>query len=154
MPITPQKGFVLLLSLLILLILSISVSSTVNSLFIDKKIVANQRSQWLAMEAAESSLREAEAWLTAQTIEPIDLNTADQQGCVTEDSAWWKNNATASQTTPDSYYRIEAYDRIEDVLITAQVQDSDSRFFLSYYRNGTQQPQQPSGVAKFLCPPF
>lgn len=136
-----QKGLVLLLSLLILLILSISVSSAINALLLDKKVVSNQRSHFMAMEAAESSLREAEAWLNVQTMQPIaSANAQDgvwtrkshvnqDQCAINRELSWWQNNANASQTADNSYYLIEAYDNIKDSLITAQEDDTDSRFF-------------------------
>jgi len=139
MRIHQQKGLVLLLSLLILLILSIAVSSSVNTLLIDKKVVSNQRSQFVAMEAAESSLREAETWLNSQTIQPIAASTqqgvwtrdsaVNQDKCATHDATWWKNNGIPSQTNSNSYYLIEEYDTIEDNLISKQNTDTEFRVF-------------------------
>jgi len=165
MLIKQQQGLVLLLSLLILLILSISVSSAINALLLNTKAVSNQRSQFIAMEAAESSLRAAETWLNVQTIQPIASNNA-QDGVLTRNSAvncaknnlnWWKNNATASQITANSYYLIEAYDTIEDSLLTEQEGDTESRFFyritaMAYSSRSSQVVLQSLFARRFIDP--
>jgi type IV pilus assembly protein PilX len=167
MQLNQQKGLVLLLSLLILLILSIAVSSSVNTLLIDKKVVSNQRSQFTAMEAAESSLREAEIWLNAQTIQPIAASAqqgvwtrdsaVNQDKCAIHNSTWWQSNGITSQTTANSYYLIEEYDNIEDSLITAQNTDTESRLFyritaMAHSRRSSQVVLQSLFARRFIDP--
>lgn len=139
-----QYGMVLVLSMLLLLLLSLAVSRSVNTLLIDEKVVVNQRSQLIAFEAAESALRAGEQWLLAQTTLPIVIsNAANTSGAVwsrgsfdTEDGClesynlnWWKDNATAVNPLDSSYYLIEYYDQVEDSVITAQPEQTQSRVF-------------------------
>ncbi len=139
-----QYGMVLVLSMLLLLLLSFAVSRSVNTLLIDEKVVVNQRSQLIAFEAAESALRAGEKWLLAQTAVPIVISDASNiSGAVwsrgsfdTEDGClenynlnWWKNKAIAVNQLDSSYYQIEYYDQVEDSVITAQPEHTQSRVF-------------------------
>ena len=132
-----HKGMVLLLVLILIIILSITVSSTVNSLLIDEKVIINQQEKLMALQAAESVLREAEQWLNAQVTQPLDniwirdapLQTTDkiQQWCLVRDNTWWQQHGNPSQIIANHYYVLEQYERIADSALTGNPDDTEQR---------------------------
>ena len=150
-----QTGAVLITSLILLLVLTIAISSNVNNILIEEKVVSNQRDRLIAMEAAESALREAEAWVGAQTSEPngtIDgsanvwstdapkESSNSNEWWLEKDSDWWETNATKanfSGATKEPYYLIEDYAYVQDSLVTGQQKDERGRNFYRITAKGT-----------------
>ncbi len=58
-----QKGSVLIISLLLLLVATILGLSSMQNTIIEEKMAGNLRHNYVAFQAAESALREAEQWL-------------------------------------------------------------------------------------------
>jgi type IV pilus assembly protein PilX len=64
-PVTRQHGAILIVSLLMLLVMTLIGVTAVSTTTLEEKMAGNARQRQLAFQAAESALREAEAWLTA-----------------------------------------------------------------------------------------
>ncbi len=79
-----QSGAILVVSLVMLLVLMILGVSSMGTVILEEKMVGNMRDQDLAFQAAEASIREAETWIQALNILPID--------CVAAPCSVWKKN--------------------------------------------------------------
>jgi len=96
-----EKGAVLIISLIILLTMTLIGLVAMQNTSLEEKMAGNMRDQDLAFQAAESSLRDAEDWITSQAYEPT-ANTSGSHGVWTLNSAsttvpWWEDsNAWAS----------------------------------------------------------
>lgn len=119
---TKQRGAVLLISLVMLLIITLLAVSSMREVTLEERIVGNQRNQQAAFNGAESALREGEKRLTLR-IEPAEP-TADCQNasglCVMNsaptslhinDWSWWLSGANAmaysgSNTTTSGLSRL------------------------------------------------
>lgn len=150
-----QTGAVLITVLILLLVLTISISANVNNILIEEKVVTNQRDRLIAMESAESALREAETWVGTQITEPI--GTVDGSGNIwstdaaketsesnewwlDKDADWWENNASKadfSGATKEPYYVIEDYAYVQDSLVMGQQKDNRGRNFYRITAKGT-----------------
>ncbi len=146
-PPAKQKGVVLIMSLVLLFVLSVAVSTNINAILVEEKVVINQKDRFLAMEAAESALREAEAKITQQqnepsatfsdgsklftTDEPKNLNDT-REWCVERNANWWKTQATEASftgVTVKPRYVIEDYEHVQDSLVIGQQKDDLGREF-------------------------
>ena len=68
-----ERGAVLIVGLLLLLVMTIIGVSSMQTTLLEEKMAGNLRDQDLALQAAESALRDAEAWLeTIVTIGGFD----------------------------------------------------------------------------------
>lgn len=151
-----QKGVVLITSLILLLVLTLAISTSLNTVLIEEKVVANQRDRLIAMEAADSALREAEQWIVDLESEPVDSadgsvsgvwsRDAPQTGvpskewCIERDAAWWESNiaqAEFSGTSNSPRYVIETLDYIQDSLVAGQQKDESGRSFFRITSRGT-----------------
>lgn len=101
-----QKGVVLIISLIMLLVLTIVGVTSMRVTGLEEKMAGNLHNNNMAFQAAESSLRGAENWIVAQTVEPavdsvniwpyssMDSSTTDATPWWFEKNAtWWTNNA-------------------------------------------------------------
>ncbi len=70
---TRQHGAVLLVSLMILLIMTVLGIAGMSTTTMEEKMAANNQQQQQAFQAAETALRDAEAWLTANVTQIGDL---------------------------------------------------------------------------------
>ncbi len=70
---TSQRGAVLLVSLMILLIMTVLGIAGMSSTTMEEKMAANNQQQQQAYQAAETALRDAEAWLTSNVTRINDL---------------------------------------------------------------------------------
>ncbi len=91
-----QSGAVLLVTSILLFLLTLVTVNTLNNSFFELQVVTNYQDQELALEAAESALRDAENWLTNQ-IDRIEPNSGGSKGIWNLDSPppvksdiWWK----------------------------------------------------------------
>ncbi|HRE31152.1 MAG TPA: PilX N-terminal domain-containing pilus assembly protein, partial [Candidatus Berkiella sp.] len=76
-----QKGMVLIVGLIFLLILTMIGVSAMNSTALSEKLTQNLRDSTTAFEASEASLAEGESWLTAQTTPPVPVSTCSSSPC-------------------------------------------------------------------------
>lgn len=71
---TKQHGATLVIALIILLVMSMIGIANMQSSTMQERMAANTRQKTLAKYAAESALREAENWLTANVVKISDLS--------------------------------------------------------------------------------
>lgn len=79
-PLTPQRGAVLLVSLMILLIMTVIGIAAMSTTTMEEKMAANSQQRQQAFQAAETALRDAETWLTANITRVTDLSQFDGDG--------------------------------------------------------------------------
>lgn len=72
-PISRQRGAVLLVSLMILLIMTVLGIAGMSGTTMEEKMAANNQQQQQAFQASETALRDAEAWLTNNVTRIADL---------------------------------------------------------------------------------
>jgi len=126
-----QKGAVLIFCLVFLAVLTMMGVSGMESTILEERMSANMRDHNLAFQAAESALKSAEAWLTAQTGKPVTstngstrvweedaMDPSATDGLYWWDSTsitppWWTNNGVAISGVDDvaaqPLYIIEEY---------------------------------------------
>ena len=150
-----HKGVVLITSLILLLVLTIAISTSVNSVLVEEKVVANQRDRLIAMESADSALREAEQWITDLPSEPQNSTDGETGVWATDapqresdakewwlerDSSWWAANvpqAAFSGGGEKPRYVIESLDFIQDSMVVGQQKDERGRSFFRITAKGT-----------------
>jgi type IV pilus assembly protein PilX len=93
-----QKGAVLVVSLIMLLIMTLIGLSSMQSTTLEEKMAGNYRDQNIAFQAAESTLREGEGWIAALTEEPL-LSVAD----CSANCDVWDVNTLLSALSASSY---------------------------------------------------
>lgn len=108
-----QQGAILITSLMLLVVMTILGLSAMQTASMEERMVANMRGEQIAFQAAESALRDAEAWLAAQTTEPLATSSAtnlvytlDGPDTNTDNSLpWWKEwtDSQWSGTTVTDY---------------------------------------------------
>lgn len=140
---TKQRGAVLLISLVLLLIITLLAVSSMREVTLEERIVGNQRNQQAAFNGAESALREGEKRL-ALRIEPADTTTDCQSAsdlCVMSYApsslninnwSWWANGANAmaysgSNTTASGLSRLVSTPRWNTAFQNFDPADSSGR---------------------------
>lgn len=81
MNIKKQKGVVLIVSLVMLLILTLTGMSGMQMTKLDEKMASNHYEKNIAFQATETALKQAEAWISASATEP-EANDAPVAGQV------------------------------------------------------------------------
>ncbi|AFJ03456.1 Type IV fimbrial biogenesis protein PilX [Methylophaga frappieri] len=90
-----QSGAALIISLIILVILVIIGLAAMRTSLLEEKMAGNSRDMALAFQAAETALRDAEAWLDAQTNDPLPTEDGNNRIWNSEQGdldANWNNN--------------------------------------------------------------
>lgn len=145
-----QKGVVLVISLIMLLLLTIIGVTAMRTTSLEEKMAGNMRNQSLAFQSAETALRDREAWLALQTVEPpVGVNGVEEHDTVgpnpgsptaawwsEANATWWAANALIAPVTPTGTgtapYTITEYQFFEDS-IGALGSGSVSKPSTSYY---------------------
>lgn len=70
---TLQRGAVLLISLMILLIMTVIGIAAMSTTTMEEKMAANNQQRQQALQAAETALRDAEAWMTTNVTRTANL---------------------------------------------------------------------------------
>lgn len=70
-----QNGVALIISLLLLLVMTLVGITAMRTTTLEEQMSTNMRDRNLAFQAAEAALRDAQAWLNAQTVRPVPSNT-------------------------------------------------------------------------------
>ena len=101
-PASKQRGTILFISLIILLLLTILGVTSMSNVTMEERMAGNLRDGDLAFQSAEAGLRDAEAWLLLQGVEPTKCaaigvcNTAYSEGVVPglayQADIWWQAN--------------------------------------------------------------
>ncbi len=98
-----QRGTILFVSLIILLLLTILGVTSMSSVTMEERMAGNLRDGHMAIQASEAALRSGEAWLLAIATEPAKCSTlgstcttAWDEGVLPDLSyqadAWWTTN--------------------------------------------------------------
>ena len=103
-----QRGTVLAISLMFLVVLTVIGLGSMSVSSLDERMAGNMRNSDIALQAAETVLREAETWLTAQNLPPgpgepqacdpndatvMCVREADFADLLSKDRDWWNANA-------------------------------------------------------------
>lgn len=100
----PQRGMVIIVGLIFLMILTLIGISAMNSTALSEKLTQNLRDTTAAFEAAEASMTDGEAWLQAQTIAPTAVSTCTSAPC----SVWAANTLGTIYQQPTSWWQAQA----------------------------------------------
>ena len=124
-----ERGTVLIFSLVMLLLLTILGVTAVTTSSLQEKMAGNMRDQYVAAHAADSVLREGEAWLFVQTSRPSPVcaysatDKAWDFSCLpdvtSQIDSWWASNGfapalTISQTSQTPRYVAEWLQDVPD----------------------------------------
>lgn len=134
----PQRGSVLVVSLMILVLLTLIGITAMGNTTLEEKMAGNSRDRQLAFQAAESALLANEDWLEPLTVDPIDAsagegcssppcNVLEADGTViaSKSASWWPINAREYGTAReldiagvahDPYFVIEEQGFVPDSL--------------------------------------
>ena len=105
-----QTGAVLVVGLIILIVMVLIGTTAISFSVLSEKMTDNQRNKQLALQAAESSLRESENWIRSQINPPNEVTSCSQNPCdvwakgsftnwLNHDQTWWETYARPF-TTP------------------------------------------------------
>lgn len=78
-PVCRQRGAILFVALMLLLVMTVLILSSVRGTVIQERMAANLYDRSLAFQAAEAALREAERWVQLNTPKPA-AGTCDAEG--------------------------------------------------------------------------
>ena len=98
----PQEGFVLIVGLVILGLLTMLALSGMRDSTIQEKMAGASRDSGLAFQAAESSLRDAENCITGAT-DHCEFNTANNAHFAKDDAAFPEHNDFFNATTWEAF---------------------------------------------------
>lgn len=140
-----QRGIVLVISLIMLLVMTLIGVSAMNASMVAEKMAGNSRDVELAFQAAETGLRYGETWIANQIAEPEAKANGSSQvwtlegigtGITTKNQAWWMTNAVAYtsaisnvKTAPRIVIEYTAF--VPDDLLVGSGNGSEG---LTYYR--------------------
>jgi len=151
-----QSGIALVISLIMLLLLTIIGVTAMRVTGLEEKMAGNSKDQNVAFQAAEISLRDSEAWLDAQVLEPTPVSNPSLPARVwtfnsmdpiqnsiswwqepTRDKTWWEGGATVQygtaippvSTRPYSVIELKQY--VSDTLLLGT---ANAQAGLSYYQ--------------------
>jgi len=98
-----ESGVILAVSLLMLLLLTLLALTAMQSTLFQEKMSSNMQDKEFSFQAAESVLKEGEAWILGLTIEPKPLATCTAKPCALilnpnlnpelKSKSWWTTNA-------------------------------------------------------------
>ena len=92
-----QKGAVLIVSLLMLLVTTLLGITSMSTTVMEEKMVGNSRQKQLAFQGAEAALRAGEVWLRTSVISVTTFETLFNTGGAAE--LYWERGPTAALTT-------------------------------------------------------
>jgi type IV pilus assembly protein PilX len=99
----PQKGFVLIMALVFLALLTIIGVTAMSTTSLEEKMAGNMKDRNLAFQAAETALLAAERWYETQTTKPVFPDTAKGLYVTDSTSAVWNWDAVNWSTNVVTY---------------------------------------------------
>jgi type IV pilus assembly protein PilX len=157
-----QNGMALIVSLVLLVVLTLIALAAVQNTTLEERMAGALRAENVALQAAESALREGESWINTQDTQPKPSATSgpvwslDAPDMLLAD--WWKTWAWASKATayPDAAklsmfygdstglsgsgkeprYVIQERELVKDSLTVGQQQDQTGRQFYEITARG------------------
>lgn len=135
-----QKGAVLIVALVILLVLTILGVTLMESSVVEERMAGNLLDRNVTFQAAEAALRAGEEWVDNQVVypEPVDGASVGDVSVVdtvagspswwNNDDDWWEANTTQyaaglSGVTTQPYYLVEEYDEVCDNVSDPTISD-------------------------------
>jgi type IV pilus assembly protein PilX len=135
-----QRGAVLVISLLLLLIMTLIGVTTMSTTSLEEKMAGNMRDKNVALQAAEAALEDGEAWLAVLGSAPAETTTCSAPPCdvwglnvlpdlSSQSQAWWLSNAREygaagskdiGDVNTDPHYILEAQSFVPDSLDMGQ----------------------------------
>lgn len=102
LPLGSQKGVILVVSLIILLVVTLIATTNMETSILEERMAGNIQDYNLAFQAAEASVEVAEDWLSAQIFLPTASGdgsttvwTSEGPGEVGDTDDWWRERNTA-----------------------------------------------------------
>ena len=99
-PASRQRGVVLVISLLMLLVLTLIGLAATRSTTVEQRLTSNQRDTAVAVQGAEAALRDGESLLNSAGLPDFSLNTAGAFTATTMSVDWttidWSDTSTAT----------------------------------------------------------
>lgn len=144
-----ERGTALIFALVMLLLLTILAITAITTSSLQEKMAGNMRDQYMAQQAGDSILRDAEAWVFNQVNRPTpacpptaavriwDSTDAGLPGCLTDiataTDSWWTTNGYTStlsngQTSQEPRYVVELIQKVKICL------DCNPPVYRYYYR--------------------
>lgn len=146
-----QKGAVLVVSLMILLVLTLIGVTAMTTSTLEERMAGNLKDVNLAFQASESALRDSERWLANLGTRPSPVTTCGSPPCAVWElnqvgdlksfaASWWQTNATGysgsiTEVNTQPRYVIEYYDTIPDSIVKPST--GSGRFFYLITARGT-----------------
>ena len=139
-----QSGMALIIGLVILLVMTLLGATAMRSSSMQEKISSNMYERNLSFQAAESALREGEAYVEGLAVEPIPVSSCGEvQPCVLiydpklaldqQTDAWWIANGNAgaavSNVTDPPRYVIQYLDFTSDDITLGYGSNVGSYFY-------------------------
>lgn len=140
LPPRQQRGAVLIISILLLLIMTLIGVTAMSTTSLEEKMAGNMRDKNIALQAAEAGLEDGEAWVAVLGSEPAETTTCGTAPCdvwalnalpdlSSQSHSWWLSNAREYGTSgtndipevaTDPRYIIEAQSFVPDNLDSGQ----------------------------------
>lgn len=98
-----QRGAVLLVSLIFLLVLTVVGSSSIKSVTLEERMVSNMHDATLSFQAAESGLRDCEEWFHT-VIHRVEATSNNGQNPI-----WEKDKVADQSSDPDRWWESFAF---------------------------------------------
>jgi len=107
-PVIKERGAALIITLLILLIMTLLGITAITTSSLQEKMAGNMRDQYMAQQAGDSIIRDAESWIRNLSTRPIptctpssaervwDYSCADILNIENQNDAWWAANGYAA----------------------------------------------------------
>lgn len=118
-----QKGSVLAVSLIFLLVLTILALAGTKTTLLEEKMASNIKNKNLAFQAAETTLRSAENWLNSEVVVPEEdgVKVYGFNGeSATDPSWWWPNNIDDDSENNGTSVEIELVNKNPRFIIEEQ----------------------------------
>ncbi len=144
-----QRGAVLIVSLLLLLIMTLIGVTAMSTTSLEEKMAGNMRDKSVALQAGEAALEDGEAWLAVLGAKPAEVTTCGSPPCDVWDlnvlpdlssqpHSWWLSNAREygssgtndiGDVATDPRYIVEAQSYVRDNLDSGQNPPTGRSFY-------------------------
>jgi type IV pilus assembly protein PilX len=116
-----ERGAALIITLLILVIMTLLGITAITTSSLQEKMAGNMRDQYMAQQAGDSIIRDAESWIFQLASRPTpscsppgtervwDYSCPDVQAIATQNDSWWAANGYASNVANTFVYQNPRY---------------------------------------------
>ena len=144
-PITKERGAALIITLLILLVMTLLGITAITTSSLQEKMAGNMRDQYMAQQAGDSILREAESWIRnlptrpTKSCAPPAAERVWDPSCLdvtAQNDAWWAANGYAPNVSNTYVNQNPRYVNEELQRIPDQLGKSPPVYWYYYRTNG------------------